>query len=290
MHVRRAVEQDRRHLAELAARLQGRPDRHVAYLGTDAESIRDEMIAEDEDWTAVSAVAERANEVVGWSMGSVDEDMGRVWWFGPFVDTDDDEWESVASALHESASRSLPSAVTEQEYAPDACFELLIEWALARGFHRDPRSAALALDGPLGPPTIRFRSVTSADVDTVGRLHDDLFPDTHTTGASLVTGADEDRLRFVLERDGTVLGYVAVERQPDGTGYIDYLGVAPDHRRRGLGAELIRAGVAELRAIGCDRCHLAVREDNAGARALYTSLGFVEERVIAPMRQGFSIP
>jgi ribosomal protein S18 acetylase RimI-like enzyme len=105
----------------------------------------------------------------------------------------------------------------------------------------------------------------------------------------LVTSAGPDRIRLVVERDGDVAGYVAVERQPDGNGYVDFLGVAPGHRRRGLGAELVRAGVAALAELGCRRFHLTVREADTGARALYAGLGFTEERVIRPFRRGFSL-
>ena len=82
---------------------------------------------------------------------------------------------------------------------------------------------------------------------------------------------------------------MAVERQPDGSGYIDFLGVDPRFRRRGLGAELVRAGVAALAELGCTRCSLTVRDDNEAARRLYAGLGFVDERVIVPYRLGFSI-
>lgn len=289
MLVRRAEEEDRPQLAGLAARLQARPERHVAYFGLDATTIAAEMTAEDDDWTAVSAVAERDGDLVGWLIGSVDEEMGRVWWFGPFVGGADTEWSQPMAALHEFACGLLPTAVTGQEWAPDARYRLLIDWALAMGFTRDTGSTVLTLDDELAPPTIGYRHVSADDVETVGRLHDELFAGTHTSGSKLVSGGDDDHFRLVVEIDGTVAGYVAVERQPDGGGYIDYLGVEPSLRRRGLGAELVRAGVTVLRANGCDRCHLTVREDNDGARALYTALGFTEERTIAPLRKGFSL-
>ena len=35
--------------------------------------------------------------------------------------------------------------------------------------------------------------------------------------------------------------------------------------------------------------HLTVRENDHGARALYTGLGFEEERVVRPLRKGFTL-
>ena len=294
MIVRRPTEADRRTLASCAAPLQARPEHHVAYLGTDPESIAAEMIEDVDDWTEAAAVAadEGADgRIAGWLMGSIDHEMGRVWWFGPFVDTDDpSRWREMADRLDASARRELPGHVTEEEYAFDARHLVGEAWAVAHGFVADPGSAVLTLDHVLDPPSIPTRPATVADVDTVGRLHDELFANTHTSGAALVVSSDPAKPRLVAELDGAVAGYIAVERQPDGSGYIDYLGVAPTHRRRGLGAELVRAGVVALAELGCDRFHLTVRESNTGARALYTGLGFAEERVIRPVRRGFSLP
>ena len=95
------------------------------------------MIAEDGDWTSVSAVAlDEDAGLRGWLMGSVDTEMGRVWWFGPFVDhgADADRWTMIVDDLFDAARRHLPTAVSEEELAPDARFELLCAWADANGF------------------------------------------------------------------------------------------------------------------------------------------------------------
>ena len=294
MILRPATEGDRRALGAYAAPLQARIEHHVAYLGTDADAIPDEMVEDVDDWTEVAAVAELDDDggrIAGWLMGSIDHAMGRVWWFGPFVDTDDPQrWREVADLLDAAVRRQLPVSIAEEEYAFDAHHLAGEAWAVARGFVADPGSAVLMLDHVLDPPAIPTRPVTPADIDTVGRLHDELFANTHTGGAALVATHDPARPRLVAELHGEVAGYVAVERQPDGSGYIDFLGVAPSHRRRGIGAELVRAGVAALAELGCERFHLTVREANIGARALYTGLGFAEERVIRPLRRGFSLP
>lgn len=299
MHIRTAVEADRSALAALAGLQQRRPDRHITYLGVEPEHISAEMVEEDDDWTAVTAVAEDDDRICGWLMGSVDADMGRVWWFGPFVDIDDsdsdsvDAWCRVADALYAHASSLLPAGVDQEELAPDSRHAALASWATDHGFHVDPGSAILGLEGPHRPsgaqPGGAVRPAT-ADDDRFVELHDQLFVGTHTTGQKLLEGADDDHVRLVLEVDGTIVGYVAVEVQPDGGGYIDFLGVDPAHRRHGHGLTLVRAGVAALADRGCERFDLTVREANEGARALYASLGFAEERVVHPYRKGFDLP
>ena len=289
--LRRPTEDDRRALAEFATPLQARPSHHVAYLGADADTIAAEMTEDVDDWTEAAAVAEDDGRIVGWLMGSIDHDRGRVWWFGPFVDSDDaDAWTTIADQLDATARAGFDGSVDEEEYAFDARHATGPEWAVGRGYLADPGSAILVLEHAIAASALPVRSVTGDDLATVGRLHDLLFPDTHTTGAALVSTSDPRKRRLVAERDGELLGYVAVERQQDGRGYIDFLGVDPAHRRQGIGAQLVRAGVAALGELGCEQFDLTVREANAGARALYASLGFVEERVLLPFRRGFSLP
>lgn len=291
VNLHRPTDAERPTLAAFTAALQVRPEHHVGFLGIDADGIADEIVEDVDDWTEAAAVAVEEGRTVGWSMGSIDHDMGRVWWFGPFVDLDDAQaWGRVADLLDDAARAGLGDHVTEEEYAFDARHVVGAAWAVARGYTAEPGSAVLTLDQVLEPPSVPIRVVGPGDVGTVGRLHEELFANTHTTGAALVGTSDPYRLRLAVDLDGDLAGYVAVERQPDGSGYIDFLGVHPAYRRRGLGAELVRAGVTALAGLGCDTFHLTVREANVGARALYEGLGFTEERVIRPFRRGFTLP
>jgi ribosomal-protein-alanine N-acetyltransferase len=67
------------------------------------------------------------------------------------------------------------------------------------------------------------------------------------------------------------------------------LAVRPETRRRGLGADLVRAGAETARARGAVKLHLEVAEDNAAALALYRSAGFTEKgrrKGYYPRREG----
>ena len=164
-----------------------------------------------------------------------------------------------------------------------------IAWAETHGFVAGTASFIAQLGADPGPPGRHVRPVTADDHDDVAALHDLLFPGTHTDGRALVGGHDDAHRRLVVDVDGRVAGYVAVERQADGSGYVDYLGVDPEMRRRGLGADLVRAGVAELRRIGADGVFLTVRVDATGAQELYESLGFQIVRRLVPLRRGFDL-
>ncbi len=52
------------------------------------------------------------------------------------------------------------------------------------------------------------------------------------------------------------------------------MGLLPEFRGQGLGDRLIRQTLAAARALGLNRVELSVRENNAGAIALYKRVGF----------------
>ena len=274
-------------LAEFAAPLQQQPETHVLYLGVESAGVLAELA--ETTWSEVSAVAVHGNAIIGWLIGDVDPDMGRVWWLGPFIADTADDWEAVATDLLTAGRRQLADTITEEEMAVDARFERCRSWAPSHGFVEEEGAYVLELVGDLAPGAAAIREIDERDLDAVTRLHDELFPGTHTTGRDLVVGHDETHRRLVAEVDGEVVAYIAVERQADGSGYIDYLGVAPSARRRGLGGDLVRAGVAELRRLDVTNVCLTVRVGSEGARELYRSLGFEEERVGIPLRRGFSL-
>ena len=64
----------------------------------------------------------------------------------------------------------------------------------------------------------------------------------------------------------------------DDAGYDSGTGVAPSHRRSGLGRELMERSFELLRERGCTRYVLEVIDSNAKAIALYQGLGFEESR------------
>lgn len=80
-------------------------------------------------------------------------------------------------------------------------------------------------------------------------------------------------------RGETLVGFVlALEAWEEGAlrGVIDALGVAPDHRRRGLGLCLVRLCCGALAASGAVVVELAVAGENPAALATYRAAGFIQ--------------
>jgi hypothetical protein len=114
VQIRRATLDDIGDMAALASHAQADGAGHIGYLGLDEFSIRSDVEGVDE-WADRTAVAVEAGRVVGWLVAERDDEMGRVWWWGPFVDAAD--WQGVADRLYELARTLVP--VSEEELAPD---------------------------------------------------------------------------------------------------------------------------------------------------------------------------
>lgn len=78
-----------------------------------------------------------------------------------------------------------------------------------------------------------------------------------------------------LQSVGTIQGM-----QAEGWGAVQNIGIAPEHRGRGLGSILIAAAASGFREAGLNRMHLEVTSDNSAAVRLYERLGFKRAQVL----------
>jgi ribosomal protein S18 acetylase RimI-like enzyme len=87
-----------------------------------------------------------------------------------------------------------------------------------------------------------------------------------------------DDLVFVAEKEAKVVG--AVMAGYDGIrGWIYSLAVSSEHRRCGIGRQLIEVAESTLRALGCPKVNLQVRSTNLEVLEFYRRCGYaVEDR------------
>jgi ribosomal protein S18 acetylase RimI-like enzyme len=64
-------------------------------------------------------------------------------------------------------------------------------------------------------------------------------------------------------------------------GWVNYLAVAPDHRRRGVGRALMSEAERLLREAGCPKINLQVRTTNPTVIHFYRAIGFAVDDVIS---------
>ena len=129
------------------------------------------------------------------------------------------------------------------------------------------------------------RQADRTDADAVGRLlHDfntefeDVTPGPGRLAERFVELIDAGDTVVLLAGDGpdglAVLRFRRSIWTPGLECYLAELYVAPDHRGRGLGRALMKAGVELARERGADYIDLVTGEDDTAARSLYESLGF----------------
>ena len=89
-----------------------------------------------------------------------------------------------------------------------------------------------------------------------------------------------DDLLLVASAAGELVGSVMAGYEGH-RGWINYLAVAPAHRRRGLGRQLMREAEERLAAVGCPKINLQVRAGNADVLAFYEAIGYRVDEVVS---------
>jgi len=64
-------------------------------------------------------------------------------------------------------------------------------------------------------------------------------------------------------------------------GWLNYVAVAPEHRRLGHGRAIVKEAERLLREAGCPKINLQVRTANNGATEFYRRLGYTVDEVVS---------
>jgi ribosomal protein S18 acetylase RimI-like enzyme len=62
-------------------------------------------------------------------------------------------------------------------------------------------------------------------------------------------------------------------------GWINYLAVSPHHRRQGIGRRIMEEAEKRLKAAGCPKINLQVRETNRAVIQFYEGIGYARDPV-----------
>jgi len=124
--------------------------------------------------------------------------------------------------------------------------------------------------------SLNLRRVTSDDGALFERIADDVFDEPVDPKRLQQYLAEPGHMMIVAIDDGVVVGQCAavIHRHPDKVTelYIDELGTAPSHQRRGIGRRMIDAMFDWGRELGCKESWLGTELDNVAANALYRAI------------------
>ena len=92
--------------------------------------------------------------------------------------------------------------------------------------------------------------------------------------------AEHPELFLVGLRDGKLMATVMAGYEGH-RGWINYLAVHPEHRRRNHGRQMMAAAEKLLRGLGCPKINLMVRTSNRSAVEFYQRLGYAMDDVVS---------
>ena len=125
--------------------------------------------------------------------------------------------------------------------------------------------------------TVDIRILGPGDAEVLARLAPEVFDKPIDARWSAEFLADARHHLAVAVEDGVVVGmatavnYVNPDKPPEL--WINEVGVASTHHRRGLGKRLLQALLARARELGCGEAWVLTDHANTAARRLYSAAG-----------------
>jgi len=147
---------------------------------------------------------------------------------------------------------------------------------------RENRVVVATADAPLAVALSEerydIRPLTLSHLDECWRLDQRCFVDgeaySRDTFEYLLTSPESVAYRAVTP-DGQMIGFIVGLVEPQHTGHITTLGVAPEYRRRRIARQMLIKAEDSFRRRHVRTIRLEVRSVNSGAQSLYRNLGYI---------------
>jgi ribosomal protein S18 acetylase RimI-like enzyme len=279
-------------LVSFVTRLNHDSAHHIGYFGVGEADVRvslSECIIPPAQGFRLAYDHEKLIGILG---VDADPQIGRAWLYGPIIEYAD--WQMIADELLAAILPFIPAEIKKYEIFCDAQNTNIQRFAARHNFN--PRSENVIfylLRSQYKPGTKSPTEIIDYQriyLEQFERIHIVLFPNAYFTTAQIVSKLDENhRLLIAIEND-RLLGYTFCKIEPESeSGYVDFIGTDLSARGRGLGADLLAAGLDwMLAAPTTQKINLTVNTDNTAACSLYNKFGFKTERVLRGYRKVIS--
>jgi ribosomal protein S18 acetylase RimI-like enzyme len=269
-------------LARFIEKMNTKQSTHVGYCGEEKNEILDALLndfsdKELEDSFIVAYKEDRIVGAVGFDI-DIDEKTAEVW--GPFLE-DGERWDDLAVSIWQQASILLRmndiksvSFFLNQFNTVAIQFVSLLK-GVCRGKHLILKASRK--NHQLSNEHQKVSSVKPEQKSGFLKLHKQSFPNTYYHGDYIWDKlSDENQLLTAVAGNDDLAGYVYIEASPKhGEGRIEYIAVSKKHRKKGVGALLVKAALNRLfEHSSINEIVLCVNEENKKAVNLYTAAGF----------------
>lgn len=276
-------------LVQFVARLNSDATHHIGFFGEGEADIRASLAECLIPTSDGFRLGYEEQKLVGIFGVDADAEISRAWLFGPLVDHDD--WHTIADQLYAEVLGLIPVGIRDYDLFCDVQNTRLEGFAVRHGFAVGSENAVLTLLREKYRSTAKgntsIRAYQTEFFEQLDHLHKTLFPKAYFTARQMVERVDQNRQLFLAVEDGRLLGYHFCKIEPDTeSGYVDFIAADTAARGRGIGADLLAAGLDwMLAAPTTKKIHLTVNADNVAARRLYEAFGFDVERVMRGYRK-----
>jgi hypothetical protein len=130
------------------------------------------------------------------------------------------------------------------------------------------------------PSALIISSIEDGDLPEVTRLwrRAGLIREWNDPAGDIALARKASNSTILLGRDNGALVASVLVGHDGHRGWVYYVSVDPDHRRKDYGREIMTAAEDWLRARGIAKLQLMVRGDNAKVHAFYEALGYYDQK------------
>ncbi len=276
-------------LVSFAARLNRDGAHHIGFFGEGEADVRASLAECLIPPADGFRLAYEGDQLVGVFGVDADPEINRAWLFGPLVKHED--WHTLADQLYAEVLALIPVDIRDYDLFCDVQNIHVEAFAARHGFPLSSENAVMTLRRedyqPAAKRQMQIIAYQEDLFEQFEKLHKTLFPNAYFTARQIVEKIDENHQLFLAMEDGQLLGYHFGKTEPESeSAYIDFIGTDAAARGRGIGADLLAAGIDwMLSAPSTKKVSLTVNADNVSARSLYEKFGFITERVMRSYRK-----
>jgi ribosomal protein S18 acetylase RimI-like enzyme len=278
-------------LVDFVVRLNSDGAYHIGYFGegeADVHSSLAECVVPPAEGFQLAYENEKLVGVFG---VDADPEIRRAWLLGPVIEHDD--WQAVADQLYSAIQPAIPNGVREQELFCDVNNVNLHRFAERHDFSPRSQTAIFYLLRNAYKRTAKDKTKIMdfqvAYLEQFEHLHDQVFPNTYHTAKQLVEKQDDQHRLLIAVEDDRLIGYLFGKVESE-SGYVDFIGTHESFRGRGVGADLLAAGLDWMFAApSTQNVKLTVNADNTAARSLYNKFGFTSGRITRGYRKKINV-